>query len=317
MNENKNLLEVRNVYKSFSLPDKQRVMAINGVDLSLKYGECLSIVGETGCGKSTLARMIARIEPITKGVILFEGESIESMRNESLRQLRRKMQIISQDPSTAFSPRMLIGDFLMEPFINFNILKKKEAKEKARTLLESVELPEDFVYRYPHQLSGGEQQRVVIARAMALDPLLLICDEPTSALDASTQNSIILILDQMRRTGKVSMLFISHDLALVSNFSKRVAVMYHGYILESLPSIHLHLEARHPYTRSLLQAVFFINKARDDIYIEPEGAPPGMVDLPQGCPFYPRCHMAERRCTKELPTLREIKPGHSAACFMV
>ena len=311
---NETLLQIQDIHKRFELPGKKILYAVNGVNLELRTGECLAIVGESGCGKSTLARMIARVEPITRGTVRFEGKSIESLRGEPLRQLRRKMQIIFQEPSLAFSPRMRIGEFLREPFVNYHIHAKKEANEKARQLLYSVELPEEFMRRYPHQLSGGELQRVAIARAMALNPMLLICDEPTSALDVSIQQRIIALLGSMRREYGVSMLFISHDLALVSSFSERIAVMYLGYILESMPAKQLNFEARHPYTQALLQSIFYMGKERGEEIHELEGEPPNPIELPLGCPFSQRCPVADEYCCQNAPQLLEVAPGHLVAC---
>ena len=311
---NSPLLQVQEVHKRFILPGKRVLRAVNGVSLALGAGECLAVVGESGCGKSTLARMIALIEPASAGAIRFAGDPIESLRGEPLRQLRRKIQIIFQDPSSSFSPRMRIGAYLCEPYINYERLPKKEAEGEARRLLASVGLPEDFVSRYPHQLSGGEQQRVVIARAMALNPLLLICDEPTSALDVSIQKHIMALLDRIRRTHEVSMLFISHDLTLVSGFSERIVVMYLGYILESLPGAGLGEHAAHPYTRALLQSVFHMDKKQNEEIAALEGEPTDPMDLPPGCPFCPRCDQAGDRCLQEMPPLREVAPGHKIAC---
>ena len=311
------LLQVQDVYKAFILPGKQALKAVNGVNLDLRPGERLSLVGESGCGKSTLARMIAGIEPASKGSIRFAGEPIDSFHGEALRQYRRKVQIIFQDPSAVFSPRMRIGAFLCEPFLNFGILSKNEALAKACQLLESVELPEDFLRRYPHQLSGGELQRVAIARAMGVGPLLLICDEPTSALDVSIQKSIIALLEQMCQNYRVSMLFISHDLALVNHFSDRVAVMYLGSILEILPGAHIQREAKHPYTRALLQSSFQIGKERTENTIDPNSEPPSPLRLPAGCPYCANCGISVELCRQTLPPLREISPGHSVACHLL
>ena len=309
------LLQVEDVYKEFLLPDKRVLHAVNGVSLRLDAGECLAVVGESGCGKSTLARMIARAETVTKGSVRFGGEPIERLGGEPLRQLRRKMQIIFQDPAGAFSPRMKIGVFLREPFVNYHILPRKEADDRARDLLKSVGLPEDFAGRYPHQLSGGELQRVAIVRAMALHPSLLICDEPTSALDVTIQRHIVALLSAMRREYGVSLLFISHDLALVSSFSERVVVMYLGRVVESLPGARLNGEATHPYTKALLQSVFTMEKDRRDPIRIPDGEAPDPIDMPAGCPFCPRCPVSEQRCREETPPLREIAPGHMTACL--
>ena len=311
------LLQVQDVYKEFPLPGKQVLHAVNGVSLRLDAGECLAVVGESGCGKSTLARMIARVETVTRGTICFQGTPIETLGGEALRQLRKSVQIIFQDPAGAFSPRMKIGSFLREPFVNYHILPRRDIGERIRSLLNSVDLPEDFADRYPHQLSGGELQRVAIARAMSLHPALLICDEPTSALDVSIQQHIVALLSHLRREYSVSMLFISHDLALINRFSDRVAVMYLGHIVESLPGADLVAAAKHPYTGALLQAIFHLEKDRRKAIRVPDGEPPDPIDLPVGCPFCPRCPVSEQRCREEAPPLREIAPGHTAACHLV
>ncbi|MCL2122336.1 MAG: ABC transporter ATP-binding protein [Clostridiales bacterium] len=311
------LLQVQEVYKEFPLPGKQVLHAVNGVNLNINAGECLAVVGESGCGKSTLARMIARVEPLTKGKVCFQGKAIETLQGEALRQLRKQMQMIFQNPAGAFSPRMKIGAFLREPFVNHKILSRKDASDKARQLLLSVGLPEEYANRYPHQLSGGELQRVAIVRAMALQPLLLICDEPTSALDVSIQQRIIALLDHMRQEYEVSLLFISHDLALVNHFSERIVVMYLGFIVESMPSVQLGREAKHPYTRALLQAVFQQGKDRREKIHVLDGEPPNPIDLSPGCPFQQRCPHPQKQCKEVMPLLREIAPGHLTACHLV
>jgi len=310
------LLKVTDVHKRFNLPGNQILRAVNGVSLELSAGECLAIVGESGCGKSTLTRLIARVEPVSEGDIYFAGESVKGLRGEQLRALRRKMQIIFQDPISEFSPRMKIGEFLREPFLNYGIFSKKDAAEKALSLLESVDLSGDFIDRYPHQLSGGELQRVAIARATALDPLLLICDEPTSALDVSIQERIIDLLGDLRISSDIAMLFISHDLTLVSQFSDRIAVMYLGYILEQFPSRALS-GARHPYTKALYQSTFRIDGERGNEIEALGGETPSAIELPAGCPFYLRCPVSDDVCNQSLPPLRELAPGRLVRCFQV
>ena len=260
--------------------------------------------------------MIARIEPVTQGTIRFDGDTIDSLAGEQLRLLGQKMQIIFQEPLTSFSPRMKIGTFLQEPFINYNNLSKKEASNKAAQLLESVELPVDYINRYPHQLSGGEQQRVVIARAIALNPLLLICDEPSSALDVSIQKRVLDMLDNMRRKNNIAMLFISHDLALVSAYCDWIVVMYLGHILESAPAKTFSREAEHPYTQMLLQSVFHMSKEQGEPIPLLEGEPPSPTIITHGCPFSSRCSYTEERCIHVTPALHEITPGHMVACHL-
>ena len=261
--------------------------------------------------------MLARVDPLTKGTISFMDEDIGTLRGDPLRQLRRKIQLIFQNPYGAFNPRMKIGAFLREPFINYHIISRKEMTEKTELLLESVGLSGDLASRYPHQLSGGELQRVAIARAMSLNPLLLICDEPTSALDVSIQRHITDLLQQIRLRSGVSMIFISHDLALIGNICEHVAVMYSGQIVESLPGAHLYRDARHPYTRLLLQSIIRLEEKLDEVIMIPGGESPNHIDLPQGCPFRPRCPVSVTQCKQNKPPMREISPGHCVACYAV
>jgi len=310
------LLALSDVHKHYYLPKKQVLRAVNGVSLELSAGECLAVVGESGCGKSTLARMVAGVEPATTGEILFEGRSVKGLKGESLRELRRKTQMIFQDPISIFSPRMRIGEFLREPYLNYRIASKKEAAEKALFLLESVELSGDFLSRYPHELSGGELQRVAIARALALSPPLLICDEPTSALDVSIQERIVGLLEAYLRRRDIAMLFISHDLALVSHFCDRILVMYLGYVMEEFPRAMLNGGTRHPYTKGLIDSVFSVDMEQGKEIEGISGETPSAIDLPPGCPYGPRCPQASAVCGQDVPVLKEVAPGHKVACVL-
>ena len=317
MTDNGPLLRLENVYKRYSLPGSRTLRAVNGVDLEIRAGECLSIVGESGSGKSTLVRMAARVEPVTEGRILFSGEPVEHLQGAGLRGLRRKIQVIFQDPISVFSPRMKIGEFLREPLVNYGIVSRKEAGKAAVYLLETVGLDSGYIGRYPHELSGGELQRVAIVRAMAVDPLLLICDEPTSALDVTIQERVIELLNKLRRDSGAAMMFISHDLALVSGFSDRIAVMFLGYLVESFPGASLGQGAKHPYTQALLRSVFTIGQDRGDEIEVLRGETPSPTEPIAGCPFASRCPYSGELCEKEKPPLREVGPGHYAACFFI
>lgn len=311
------VLVLEHVSKSYEMKDGRRLMAVRNVSLTMKSGECLAIIGESGCGKSTLARLAAHLEPPDFGKIIYQGISVHRLHKNDFKEYRRQVQLVFQDPASVFSPRMRIGTFLMEPWINYEKKPRKEAAEMARYSLKRVGLPEEYFNKYPHQLSGGELQRAVIARAIAIHPQLLICDEATSALDVSVQNQIIELLREHQLEAGISILFISHDLALAENFGDRIAVMYMGEIIEWLEGRHLKKNAVHPYTRALLDSVFSVY---DDPHEEIHtliGEPPDPTEVMPGCAFYSRCHKAKPKCCKEKPPIREISPGHQVSCFFL
>lgn len=311
------ILRLECVNKEFEIKNKEKIKALTDISLSLKNGECLAIVGESGCGKSTLAKLISHMEVATSGKIFYHGENITNIQGEALYQYRRQVQMVFQNPSSIFSPRMKIGHFLMEPWIYFEKKSNKEAREMAFYGLRRVHLSENYFNKYPHQLSGGELQRIAIARAISIHPQLLICDEATSALDVSIQKQIIDLLKEHQKESSFSILFISHDLALAENFSDRVAVMYLGRIVEILKGKALRKNAKHPYTRFLLASVFSIHDRQDkEIKILP-GEPPSAINLPQGCVFCGRCPYATKICKEENPKLYPIgEEGHMVACYM-
>lgn len=309
------ILQLINLKKEFEMNKKETLKAVNDVNLEIYKGERIAVVGESGCGKSTLAKLVARIQDATDGKILFNGNDITKIRKNELKQYRRKVQMIFQHPTNVFSPRMKIGTFLMEPWINFEKKSKQDAKEAAYEALRKVKLNEEYFQKYPHQLSGGELQRVSIARAIALEPELLICDEATSALDVSIQKEIIDLLNEHQRKTDFAIMFICHDLALVENFCEKVVVMYLGKIVEIMDARALKKNALHPYTKALLDSVFRIHENLDvPIKILP-GEPPSPVNLPNGCVFCDRCVHATELCKKETPKLTECKDGHYVACF--
>lgn len=307
------LLKVEHLSRSFSIGKGKLLKAVEDVSIQIQEGECLAIVGESGCGKSTLARMISGILPADSGRMEFLGRDITHQGYEEWRQLRKSIQFIFQDPMDAFSPRMRIGTFLCEPYVNYKICSKREAVVRAAALLEKVELKAEYMDKYPHQLSGGELQRVVIARALALHPRLLICDEITSALDVSTQQQIMGLLKKLQETERIAFLFISHDLALVQNFSDRIAVMYLGSVVEQIEARKL-LERVHPYTKALLDSVFSVHMNGERQIHVLEGDPPNPMDIPVGCTFYSRCRLAQPECRTTRPQLTQMAPGHQAAC---
>ena len=327
--EGTEMLSVEHVSKVFELGHKREIRAVEDLSLNMRHGERVMVVGESGCGKSTLVRMISGIEIPTSGKILFNGKNVPNLRGEELRQYRRQVQMVFQDSAHVISPRMTIGEFLREPWVCFEHKNRREADEMVRYSIQRVGLDQSYLKRRPHQLSGGELQRICVARAIALHPQLLICDEATSALDVSVQKQILdLIREHVEESG-CSVLFICHDLALAENFGDRIAVMYRGRIVEWLNGDHLRREARHPYTRLLLDSVFSIHDEPDKpIPLLPEdGGRSSVLDLDgngddnnlesDGCPFCARCEKADEECRKKRPELKQISPGHFVACLKI
>lgn len=310
------ILTIDRAVKRFPAADGRMLTACDDVSLTLCRGETLGIVGESGCGKSTLVKLIMQLHAPTSGAICFQGEDLTKLKGERMRQSRRHIQMVFQDPSQAFNPKMKIKDILCEPLRNFNLIKDCNVQNKAGELLRMVELPEDFADRYPGNMSGGQRQRIGIARALALEPEILVCDEATSALDVSVQKKIIELLVRIQREKNVSMIFICHDLALVAQISHRIAVMYLGNIVEVLKGSDLQA-ARHPYTKALLQAVFPVKKKEGTVVRPLEGEIPSPLDLPPGCPFQSRCPESIAICRQEKPVLEDLCPGHSAACHLL
>jgi peptide/nickel transport system ATP-binding protein len=310
------ILTIEHIVKRFPVADGCMLTACDDVSLSLYQGETLGIVGESGCGKSTLVKLIMQLHAPTSGAICYRGEDLTRLTGERMRQSRRHIQMVFQDPSQAFNPKMKIKDILCEPLRNFKLIKDRDAGKKAEELLRMVELPEEFADRYPGNMSGGQRQRIGIARALALEPEILVCDEATSALDVSVQKKIIELLVRIQREKNLSMIFICHDLALVSQISHRIAVMYLGNIVEVLAGDVLN-EAKHPYTKALLQAVFPVKKKEGTVVRPLEGEIPSPLDLSPGCPFQSRCPESMELCRREKPVLEELWPGHSAACHLL
>lgn len=314
MPDNDVLLEVRDLTKQFPVK-KRKLYAVNGVSFTVQRGESLGLVGESGCGKSTVAKMVAGSLPVSSGSILLEGTDITKLRPREMRAFRRNIQMVFQDPLSSFSPRMKIGTYICEPLVNYERMAKQEAMKTAERLLEKVGLPADFSQRFPHELSGGQLQRVAIARAIVIDPKLLICDEATGALDVSIQNQIAKLLVDLVEEKHIGCLFIGHDLALVRSVTQRIAVMYLGRIVEFLDSEDLESSSRHPYTRALLDSIF-------DVYCDQSkpislitGEPPSPLVVYEGCPFAGRCPAKTERCLREQPALRDAGRGHMLACF--
>jgi oligopeptide transport system ATP-binding protein len=319
------LLEVRNLVKHFTVGGglfggrSGVIRAVDGVSFSLHRGETLGLVGESGCGKTTTGRCVLQLERPTSGQIIFEGRDLTTLDSAALRDVRRRMQVIFQDPYSSLNPRMTVGEIIAEPLAVHGIVKGAAARrDRVRDLLRHVGLLPQHAARYPHQMSGGQRQRVGIARALAMEPALIICDEPVSALDVSIQAQIINLLEDLQAQFGLTYLFIAHDLAVVRHISDRVAVMYLGKIVEMADRKTLYDEPLHPYTRALLSAVPIpdpdLEARRERIVLG--GEVPSPLDPPSGCVFHPRCPIAEARCRSTVPELREIHPGHWAACLL-
>lgn len=307
-------MELKDVTKEFFLEGGKRLVAVDGLSLTLYQGECLGIVGESGCGKSTVAKLLTHMQEVTSGEIFFRGQNTTYLRKEALRQSHRTTQMVFQDPAAIFSPRMKVGVFLAEPLLNFKLMNRVEAQNETLRLLEQVGLPEDYTDRFAHQLSGGEQQRVAIARAIAIKPDVIVFDEATSALDVSIQSQITGLLVKLQKELNMSYVFIGHDLALVSSTCNRIAVMYFGRLVEVVDSELLVAQALHPYTKALLAAVLSVKgKRREQIEIV-EGDPPSTINMPQGCTFSSRCSMRQDVCLHTLPILSEVEKDHLVAC---
>ncbi len=312
------ILNMEQVVKLFPVDKKRRLLAVDEVSLKIHRGECVGVVGESGCGKSTLAKMAAGMEPVTSGRITFLGQDITGLKKAKWKEVRQQMQMVFQNPSGAFSPRMRVGEFLREPFRNGMVWgrekwSRQESYEECVGLLERVELDGSYMEKFPHQLSGGEQQRVVIARALAVRPSLLICDEATSALDVSIQAQIIGLLKRIQEEEQIGIFFICHDLALTQQFAGKIVVMYLGTVMEEIEGERL-TEALHPYTRALLDCVFSVDGHRNRELKVLEGEIPDPVDRLKGCPFAGRCPKAGKRCYEEKPELKEVAKGHRVRC---
>jgi oligopeptide transport system ATP-binding protein len=292
--------------------------AVDGVSFNIAAGETLGLVGESGCGKSTLGRTVLRLAEPTAGSIRLDGEEIAYLSRSALRPVRRKMQMIFQDPYAALNPRLQVGRIIEEPLIVHGLGDHAARQARVRDLVERVGLRADALGRYPHEFSGGQRQRIGIARALALSPRLLICDEPVSALDVSARAQVINLLLDLQRDAGLAYLFISHELTIVREISRRVAVMYLGRIVETAPSKALWAMPIHPYTRALLAAAPVPDPKRRRRPRESllAGDVPSPVNPPSGCRFRTRCTFAVARCTTEEPRLREVLPGHAVACHL-
>ena len=294
---------------------KRMVKAVDGVDLEVKKGEIYGLVGETGCGKSTLGRTLIRLTEPTEGKVQILGKEITVLHGNDLREMRRDVQMVFQDPYTSLDPRQKVGDILMEALEIHGIGSKSQRMEAALEILEKVGLRLEHFYRYPHEFSGGQRQRIGLARALILNPKIIICDEPVSALDVSIQAQIINLLQDLREKEGLSFLFIAHDMSVVKYVSDRIGVMYLGNMMEEAETEELFSNTLHPYAKALLSAVPNPDPHHKRERINLKGELPSPMNPPSGCVFHTRCPYATEECSLQKPELKEVKPGHKVACL--
>jgi len=316
------LLEVNDLKKHFPVSGgflkAAKVYAVDGVSFEVNRGETLSLVGESGCGKSTVGRAILRLFDVTAGQVVLDGRRIDDLSAGALRPVRRRMQVVFQDPFSSLNPRMRVKDIVAEPIRNFGLAKSSaDLDARVGTLIDRVRLPRDAADRWPHEFSGGQRQRIGIARALAAEPDLIICDEAVSALDVSVKAQIVNLLQDLQKELGLAMLFISHDLAIVEHMTHRVAVMYLGKIVELAPKREIFAAPKHPYTQALLSAVPVPQPGANRQRIILKGDVPSPIDPPKGCRFHTRCPYVFDRCRSEEPLLQPVGEQHFAACHLL
>ena len=318
------ILKVEYLCKWFPIKKKtkdgkrQYVKAVDNVSFSVRHGETLGIVGESGCGKSTLGRTMIKLLQPSDGQIFYEGIDVTFHNDTLFRQYRKNIQIMFQDPYASLDPRMTIGDIIAEPMdVQKMYPDKRKRLERIVELMDLCGLNKDYINRYPHEFSGGQRQRIGIARALSVNPKLIICDEPVSALDVSIQSQIINLLMEIQKKFQLSLVFISHDLSVVHHIADRVMVMYLGKIVELADKEELFEHPLHPYTQALLSAIPVVGEASFDQMQILEGELPSPINPPEGCPFHTRCPKAVEECSRKVPELKEVRDGHSAACMFL
>ena len=311
------ILEAKHVTRRFAASKGRTLLANHDVNLKMYKGKTLGLVGESGCGKSTFMRFLVSLDMPSDGQILYRGKDITKLKGEELRRNRQNIQMVFQDPSASFNPKMKIREILCEPLMNFGRIRASEKDAAAKKLLKMVELPEEFADRYPHNMSGGQRQRVAIARALALEPEILIMDEATAALDVSVQKTIIELVSKLQREKDITIGFICHDIALVKSVAHQIAVMYLGNVVEVIPGEDLADKAVHPYTQALMGAIFDIHMDFSKPIESIESEAPSPLDVPEGCPFQNRCESCMEICRQKQPDLVELEPGHCVACHLV
>ena len=310
------LVKASKLTKDFITNKRQVVHAVSGIDLEIYRGETLALVGESGCGKSTLGRTLIHLLKATSGTVEYDGTEITSMSDKEFKPIRRKMQMVFQDPYASLDPRMTVRDIIAEPLVTYKVCPDKEAvTAKVLELMEKVGVPGEFLVRYPHQFSGGQRQRIGIARAIALDPELLVCDEPVSALDVSVQSQVLNLLKHLKEEMHLTTLFIGHDLSVINFIADRVCVMFLGRICEIAPKDELYSKPMHPYTEFLLDAIPLADPhRRDENRKILAGEIPSPVNPPSGCYFHTRCPYAEDICREQVPEMKDYGDGHFCAC---
>lgn len=320
MNKGEDLIRIEGLSKEFDvgkgfLSKGRKLKAVDQVSLEIRRGETLGLVGESGCGKSTLGRCILRLIEPTGGKVFYKDQNLLELDRESMRKMRRRLQIIFQDPYASLNPRMTVMEIIKAPLDVFHMGTERERIQKVMEISQVVGIREEYMHRYPHQFSGGQRQRIVIARALALDPEFIVCDEPVSALDVSIRSQVLNLIRDIQKAYHLSYLFISHDLSVVKHISDRVAVMYLGSIVEMADKTELFSNPRHPYTQALMSAIPVpdVDVKRKEIYLE--GDVPSPVDPPAGCRFHTRCRYATEACRRARPELTDIGNGHYTACL--
>ncbi len=322
MSEEKVILQVKHLNKNFKirgskLLDKPKILhALSDVSLDVYEGETLGIIGESGCGKSTLGRCLVRLHRASSGEIIYEGIDLVEKSGKELKQLRKDIQIIFQDPYSSLDPRKTCGETIEEPMIIHGLNNRAQRKEKVIALMKEVGLDTQHTHRYPHEFSGGQRQRINVARALALDPKIVVCDEPVSALDVSVQAQVLNLLNDLQVKHHLTLVFISHDLSVIKHVSDRIAIMYLGRIAELCEAEEIYIKPLHPYTQALLSAIPPDSPFEEKKQIELKGEIPSPIGELKGCPLASRCPFVMDRCRVEIPLLKEVSPGHEVACFL-